>query len=126
MPKGARNAYVCPAGHYTVTVDLDEGTTPATIHCPEYIKGTGLCSRLATSMWYPRPTDGWPCPPTHGWYKPSLKRAKRMGELDHVQRGGLLLRRLVPGDDIPPQPGLLMTAKLANVPAGVIVKPKAP
>lgn len=87
------NTYTCPRGHQTVTRDLDEGTTPMSILCAE---GGHGCMQGAWSAFYKVP-DG--LSPTHEFYRPTerqLRRAEKRvpGTRDHVERGGLLLRRI--------------------------------
>lgn len=92
MKPGDRNAYVCErCGEAMITVDRDEGTTPMMLFCR-----FGGCSGMMKSMMYRLPPDLADREPTHEWYKPSLKWARRQGPamLDHVQRGGLALREI--------------------------------
>lgn len=100
MPINRINVYTCPRGHLTVTVDRDEGTTPFMMSCSE---GGHPCLQPAQSSLY---RVDQALAPTHEWYKPTLKEAKRKdrrarGTLDHVQRGGLLLRRITPAKALP-------------------------
>jgi hypothetical protein len=89
------NVYVCQECHgNTVTVDVDVGVTPFFLGC----KKLG-CNGMAQSSFYPKGPKPAHIPnPDWEWYKPTLKQAKRKeskypGTLDHVQRGGLLLRQ---------------------------------
>jgi hypothetical protein len=97
--KGKFNVYTCPEGHHTVTFDVDDGVTPMFLGCRYDGTETG-CGLTAESACYPdSPLPdilrvkfeqfGWE------WYRPSVKWARRKGPetLDHVQRGGLVLRR---------------------------------
>jgi hypothetical protein len=90
------NAYRCPYGHVTVTVQEVEGATPMFIPCAEK-----PCPGRAASMGYnqeviahlPDPTPRWE------WYRPGRQQLRRMRAhdpyvLEHVNQGGLLLRRL--------------------------------
>ena len=83
---GAFNAYVCPQGHFTVTVDLD--VTPSGMSC----LWPG-CDERARSCWYRGVPDH--LTPTHEWYRPgdAQRRTLNAYQADHVNRGGLLLRR---------------------------------
>jgi hypothetical protein len=107
MARGQRNVYICTQGHHLTTVDLDDGVTPMFIKCRVPIKRPrgALCSERAHSGFYRDPMGGWAAP-THGWYRPSpAERAGLERDLqEHVDNGGLLLRPLLPNDDIPPQP----------------------
>lgn len=86
------NGYICTSDdckRVTITVDVDDGVTPFMIRCPG-------CKSTAVSCMYP--TSG-PVPPVESatleWYKPDEKEMRRMhpANLDHVRRGGLLLRK---------------------------------
>ena len=94
---GRINVYHCRSGHGTVTRDADAGTTPFMIACPD-------CGADAMSALYR--VDQSLVPP-HEWYKPTIQKAKRIdrtipGTLEHVERGGLLLReaKRTPGDAV--------------------------
>ena len=89
------NAYVCPKCKApTVTVDVDDGVTPMFLGC----RATPGCDGMAQSSMYPKePRPPWVPEPAWEWYRPTLKQAKKKearypGTLDHVRRGGLLLR----------------------------------
>jgi len=87
--KGQINAYECQKGHFTVTINAHSGTTP-------FIIGCKYCGDRAESHMY-RVDQG--LVPTHEWYKPSIKKAKNIdkaypGVLEHVEKGGLLLRSI--------------------------------
>lgn len=103
-----KNAYWCSDCHgYIVTVDVDEGVTPAFLACR--VKGEPTdpgndCKGHMRSMWYPK--EPWPdedglgnpipTEPTWEWYKPTPEQLRRIGNpelTDHVERGGLDLRR---------------------------------
>ena len=89
------NAYFCPTCRMpTVTVDVDIGVTPMFLAC----RASPECAGMASSSFYPRiPRPAHAPPPAWEWYKPTEKQAKRMeksapGTLEHVRRGGLLIR----------------------------------
>lgn len=111
------NLYLCEHGCHNITVDVDEGVTPFMIRCnftgrkdrplnPAKSKN-GRCVGMARSCFYPQILpDGAPYPvPTHEWYKPlSLDKinyfneggkvlALTEAEKEHVENGGLLLRK---------------------------------
>jgi hypothetical protein len=103
------NVYRCQYGCNTVTVDVDEGVTPFMIKCraksrpdrplrPELTGPNGECVGTAQSNMYPRgPRPSWIGEPTHEWYLPTIKEAKKLnrkypGMLEHVEQGGLNLR----------------------------------
>lgn len=97
--KGRENVYTCPdCGGYTVTVDRDEGTTPAFLDCRARVG----CKGMAASAWYPSgPRPGHIPPPAWEWYRPDAAETKRLkrkwfGAWEHVRAGGLLLRKITP------------------------------
>lgn len=95
MPAGSINAWQCEAcGKLTVAIHADEGVTPMFLAC----RATPGCDGMAVSAGYPDPPI-----PDHiiellawEWYRPTRKWARRKGPemLDHVQRGGLVIRAL--------------------------------
>lgn len=98
------NAYGCQYGCNTVTVDVDKGVTPFMIKCkaksrpdrplrPELTGADGECIGAAQSCFYPKtPLPAHLPAPTHEWYRPTNLDGLNDGELEHVKRGGLLLR----------------------------------
>lgn len=104
--KEKMNVYICEHGCHNITVDVDKGVTPFIIPCefkgrpdrpanPTKMKN-GKCIGIAKSCMYPKEIDnGIPYPvPTHEWYRPSLKKFKKLPEAvkEHVSNGGLLMR----------------------------------
>lgn len=89
---GLINIYICSLGHKTVTINCDDGVTPFLIKC----RGNwpGECSEMAQSSMY-RVSQGLHLP-QWCWYSPNEEEIKDVvaENLDHVKRGGLLLRRL--------------------------------
>lgn len=88
---GKKNAYVCDAtsafskggcGAYIVTVDLEPGVTPFGTKC-------GNCGEIGTSKGYHVQPD---LEPTHEWYRPDSLEGLTDWQLDHVCKGGLLMR----------------------------------
>lgn len=91
--KGRKNIYRCAAcGGETITVDVDDGTTPMLLAC-RASGDIGQCKGRAVSAMYEVDPD---VEPAWEWYLPSLKNARRKGAdvLAHVQLGGLLLRAI--------------------------------
>lgn len=98
------NVYRCKYGCNTVTVDVAEGVTPFMIKCkakarpdrplvPELTGPDGECTGSAQSCFYPKaPRPAHIPSPTHEWYKPTDLAGLSDGEIEHVNRGGLLLR----------------------------------
>lgn len=80
-----RNVYVCEVCRScTPTIDRDSGVTPFAIRCPG-------CGGSATSSFYRVPQT---IRPFLEWYRPHERERRRLDAitLDHVRRGGLLLR----------------------------------
>ncbi len=90
MPKDAINVYVCQECRgLTVTIDRDEGVTPFMIGCHA---GVGKCDGTAYSSFYkPRMPHG---KPEWEWYKASPREARSLGEAEHIEKGGLMLRKI--------------------------------
>lgn len=85
------NQYTCElCGGVITTVDRDPGTTPMFLNC----RATPGCTGRMVSSMYRVPSG---LEPTHEWYKPD-KLPRDPGMRDHVQRGGLLIRKIVPED----------------------------
>lgn len=95
--KNKVNVYRCNAGHLTVTVDKDEGTTPFIITCPKCGGGPdysgGPNDNSAKSRFYN-------CyqfiRPEYEWYAPSAEEVEILspGAKEHVNMGGLLKRKI--------------------------------
>jgi hypothetical protein len=85
--KGKLNIYVCERckGH-TVTRDMDDGVTPFMIAC----RATKACSGWMKSSFY-RVFDQ-SMREDFQWYKPSKAARLTRSEIEHVNKGGLLLR----------------------------------
>lgn len=80
-----KNAYVCEnCTSYIVTVDREPGVTPFMVIC-------GNCEMQATSKFYRVHSD---LIATHEWYRPDTLDGLSPWELDHVEKGGLLLRKI--------------------------------
>lgn len=94
--KGRKNAYECdgtpeikghsPAkpgcGAFIVTIDIHPGVTPFMLDC-------GRCGGWAHSKFY-RVAD-W-LEPTHEWYRPDTLEGINPAYLEHLSKGGLILR----------------------------------
>ena len=95
---GRVNAYKCDScGRYTVTIDRDEGVTPMFLACRADGTEDFKCNGRAVSLGYPQgPTPDWAVPAWE-WYKPSRIEMHGLSPemRDHVQRGGLMLRKIV-------------------------------
>lgn len=88
--KQKKNIYTCDrcSGHI-VTVDIDDGVTPFMIAC----EATQKCHGMMRSSMY-RVFDQT-LKASHEWYRPSPATGGNLsaGALDHVMKGGLLLRQ---------------------------------
>lgn len=85
------NTYTCvrkSCGNVIITKDVDAGVTPFIIGCPK-------CGERAQSSFYKAALGSTP---THEWYRPSLDELKGNahgpGAIEHILRGGLLLRQI--------------------------------
>lgn len=86
MPKDKVNVYTCRDGHQTITVDIDQGTTPFMLSCR-----TPNCGKLARSCMYQCDQD---LKPEYEWYKPTdIKKVEKVSR-EHVRMGGLLIRKI--------------------------------
>lgn len=92
MKAGPVNIYEGPCRHQLVTIDRDEGVTPMFKACPQ-------CGARLHSTGYPIGAQS--ATPTHEWYRPSPKAARRMGpEMEqYVKAGGLAFRPITPRGD---------------------------
>ena len=94
MSRGEINVYTCPAGHETVTKDLDNGVTPFMIGCKVF-----RCQLMARSSMYQVDQSHVP---EWEWYKPKDYKGLTMGEIDHVIKGGLMIRKIQEPDKFRP------------------------
>jgi len=86
------NTYTCPKGHITVTVDVDEGTTPMTMRCRQRDDdGKHNCTEFASSAWY-RCDQG--LTPEYEWFKPASLKGYSREMKEHLKMGGLELRKI--------------------------------
>jgi hypothetical protein len=93
---GRLNLYQCQhdAAHVIVTVDREPGVTPFTIQCPH-------CEAIGTPGGFPYKHPAMRSgfyrvspnlTPTHEWYRPDSLEGFSAGMVDHLSRGGLVLR----------------------------------
>lgn len=91
------NAYKCNKGHFTITINKDEGTTPFMIACPKCegkpVLGSGSNDGFAYSRMY---NVYQFLVPEYEWYKPSEKELKTLNPetRQHVNMGGLIRRKI--------------------------------
>jgi hypothetical protein len=89
--KGKKNIYTCEACHgHIVTVDVDEGVTPFMLTC----KAHERCSGTMLSSLYCVYDQSMAA--SHEWYRPASTADLSPGLLEHVLKGGLLLRPVKP------------------------------
>lgn len=88
-PDGAKNIYTCRAcrGHI-VTRDVEPGVTPFMIRC----EATTGCTGMMHSSFY-RVFDGTMAA-SHEWYRPEVAQVMEPGVRRHVEKGGLVLRKI--------------------------------
>jgi hypothetical protein len=91
--KGRLNIYTCEAcrGHI-VTRDVDAGVTPFMIRC----EATADCKGMMQSSFYRVYEQKMRA--SHVWYRPSSPQFLSAWEREHVERGGLLLRKATATD----------------------------
>lgn len=95
------NVYTCRVCKgYTVTIDVDPGTTPFMLSCRASGKD-GDCPGMAQSSLYPKgPVPIALGPPMWEWYKPSEEELSNVEMdprmVDHARSGGLFLRKRRP------------------------------
>ncbi len=89
------NAYVCKeCKGLTVTIEKVEGITPMFLGCRASGKEYD-CNSMAVSMMYPPASIVIKLPkPKWEWYKPDSLKRLDVETADHVQKGGLLLRKI--------------------------------
>lgn len=94
-----KNAYVCDGsngnfrgpgrtgcGAYIVTIDREPGVTPFIVRC-------GNCGGETHSKFYRVQED---LEPTHEWYRPETAEGLSEHTVEHIRKGGLILRP-IPG-----------------------------
>lgn len=87
---GRLNIYTCDqCGQHIVTKDMDKGVTPFLIGCQCTVACHGRMASSFYRVWDPEEHMRW----THEWYHPSILSANMSAAtIDHVSKGGLLLR----------------------------------
>ena len=95
-----RNAYFCQeCRKVTITVDIDEGVTPAFIRCPHCNQSMAksFMYQIPGCMYFGEFKNGQMTilPADYEWYKPNEKETLMLskGEAEHVFKGGLLMRK---------------------------------
>lgn len=79
-----------PCGRTMVTIDREPGVTPFIVQCPD-------CGGEAQSSGYRGINPAMVA--THEWYRPDSLEGLEGWALDHVGKGGLLLREIAKPDD---------------------------
>lgn len=90
---GRENCYVCDKClEHIVTVDRDPGVTPMFLSC----RATEGCDGQMVSSMYPDPSKKPASigPATWEWYRPDFTQHYDREMKDHINRGGLILRRI--------------------------------
>lgn len=95
---GHENVYTCQVcGKMFTTVDRDDGVTPFMVGHIQFDHKT-FCNGPCYSAFYPKgPRPSHIPAPSHEWYKPDAEEYKKLDKYmrrDHVDKGGLLLRKL--------------------------------
>jgi hypothetical protein len=93
----ARNGYRCQTcGYLLVTINRQEGVTPFSLGACRNPSNVDGCPGRMYSLFYRLPPNA--PEPTWEWYSPSKgeRQYRRLSdwERDHVERGGLLLRKI--------------------------------
>jgi hypothetical protein len=82
---GRKNIYRCnQCGHEMITCDAATGVTPFVTACPE-------CNGDTTSQFY---RVDQTLTETHEWFRPETLDGLSPYSIDHVRRGGLILRKI--------------------------------
>lgn len=99
--KGKKNVYLCRhCGHGFITQDVHIGVRPFMVPCQNE-----KCGEMATSCCYNIPQDFLAhFNAAFEWYKPTMAEAtlKGPGTVDHVKKGGLIMRPAQEEDDHEP------------------------
>jgi len=91
MPKGKKNVYICDkCGRKVVTKDLDDGVTPFMVSCREFGKD---CDGVTRSCFY---SVDQTLPVNYVWFKPVTLDDYEGAMLEHIEQGGLDLRKATP------------------------------
>lgn len=108
VPRRRENVYTCQkCKGLTVTIDVDEGTTPFMIRCrAQDLPGLGpVCKGDAYSSFYPKgPRPAHIPAPEWEWYRPDDDETSKCNAAtkEHIRMGGLLLRRRQPESAVAP------------------------
>jgi hypothetical protein len=88
--EGRKNLYQCERdpSHLIVTVDLEAGVTPFLIEC-ERCKEEGHRASMKSAMYHLHAMTV----ATHEWYRPDSLAGFSRWTRDHLEKGGLILRK---------------------------------
>jgi len=93
--QGKKNIYTCPKGHQTVTVDVDDGTTPFMLRCRQRDDdGKHNCTEFSQSSGYNLTPDQQLFEPEYEWFKPTSLKGYSADMKEHLLKGGLELRKI--------------------------------
>lgn len=83
------NMYTCDTCHGAiVTIDRAEGVTPMLLAC----RASETCKGMMHSHWYAHSVQNYK--PNYEWYRPAKLDEFDEGMKDHIQSGGLVLRKI--------------------------------
>lgn len=86
QPKRDKNLYQCTTClHIVCTVDRDQGVTPFMIRCQS---DTGCKGSMQSGFYIAHPMMR----PTIEWYRPDTLEGLDRWDIEHIERGGLLMR----------------------------------
>lgn len=85
-----KNLYQCERdpSHLIVTVDLEPGVTPFSIGC-DRCKEEGRTASMKSGMYIVHPLTV----ATHEWYRPDSMEGQSPWTREHLENGGLILRK---------------------------------
>lgn len=86
------NTYTCIKGHITVTIDIDEGTTPMILRCRQKDdNGKHNCTEFANSAWY---NCDQSLKPEYEFFKPKSLKGLSREMKEYIKLGGLDIRKI--------------------------------
>ncbi len=94
---GWRNDWRCPDGHEMRCVTVNQGATPMFMGCLIEVDGSS-CGKRADSQFHTRQWSDEP--PEYEWFKRDPLSTDNPGVRDHLERGGLALRRMSDGVEV--------------------------
>jgi hypothetical protein len=93
--RNEKNVYECESCHgQIVTVNADDGTTPYMVRC----RVTSGCMGFMASHFY---RVDQTLEAQHEWFKPTSLSGYNQATQTHIEKGGLLLRKINGESDVP-------------------------